>query len=79
MAAFLSENPPILKDKGFWRYRRCNCDGGTDKFKNGLGIEVWIVKANIVALKRSGTTIKRTQLDNLTTSLNEILNNGTPS
>ncbi len=79
MGAFLSEHPPILAEKGFWRYTRCNCDGGTDKFKNGLGLEVWIVKANTISFKRSGTTIVRTHINNLTTQLNEILNNGTPS
>ena len=79
MANFLSEHPPILKDKGFWRYRRCNCDGGTDKYKNGMGLEVWIVKANNIALKRGGMTIIRTDINNLTTQLNEILNTSTPS
>ena len=79
MAAFLSEPPQVLAEKGFWKYRRCNCDGGTDKYKNGLGLEVWIVKANNVALKRGGMTIANTSIDNLTTQLNEILNNGTPS
>lgn len=79
MAAFLSESPQVLSEKGFWEYRRCNCDGGTVKYKNGMGLEVWIVKANTVALKRSGMTIVRTHINNLTTQLNEILNNGTPS
>lgn len=79
MAAFLSEPPQVLAEKGFWKYRRCNCDGGTDKYKNGMGLEVWIVKANTIALKRSGTTIVRTDINNLTTQLNEILNTSTPS
>ena len=79
MANFLSEPPQILKDKGFWKYTRCNCDGGTDKFKNGLGLEVWIVKADTISLRRSGTTIVRTHINNLTNQLNEILKNGTPS
>jgi len=79
MAAFLSEPPQVLAEKGFWRYKRCDCDGGTDKYKNGTGLEVWIVKANTVALKRAGMTIVRTHIDNLTHQLNEILNNGTES
>ena len=79
MPAFLNEPPHILSEKGFWKYRRCNCDGGTDKFKNGTGLEVWIVKANKVALKRGGMTIVRTHINNLATQLNGILNNGTPS
>lgn len=79
MAAFLSEPPQILVEKGFWKYNRCNCDGGTDKYKNGSGVEVWIVKANTIALKRSGRTIVRTHINNLNDQLNEILQNGTPS
>jgi len=79
MANYLSEHPPILAEKGFWEYKRCNCDGGTVKYKNGTGLEVWIVKANTIELKRSGTTVTRTHVNNLTNQLNEILNNGTPS
>lgn len=74
MAAFLSEPPQILSDKGFHKYRRCNCDGGTDKFKNGLGLEVWIVKARTVIIKRGNLIVSNSSVNQLTTSLTEILN-----
>ena len=72
MASFLSESPQVLAEKGFWEYKRCNCDGGTVKYKNGTGLEVWIVKANTIELKRSGTTVTRTHVNNLAVELNKL-------
>lgn len=75
MPSFLSESPQVLSEKGFWEYRRCDCDGGTVKYKNSGGLEVWIVRATRAVIKRSKRAISNGTINDLTPRLTDILNN----
>ena len=75
MPAFLSSAPQILTEKGFWEYKRCNCGGGMVKYKNGTGLEVWIVRGTNAVIRRSGRAISNGSINDLTNALTGILNN----